>query len=41
MYPLLLLCGGVHGGAVVLCNTNPIVAQSLTTQIRVAALLFF
>ena len=41
MYPLLLFCGGVHGSAVVLGGTNPTVAQNMTTQIRVAALLFF
>ena len=41
MYPLLLFCGGVHGGAVVLGGTNPIVVQNMTENIRVAALLFF
>ena len=41
LYPLLLFCGGVHGSVVVLGNTNPIVAQSMTIQIRVSALLFF
>ena len=41
MYPLLLFYGGVHGGAVVLGGTNPIVAQNMTAHIRVAALLFF
>ena len=41
MYPLLLFCGGVHGGVVVLGGTNSIVAQNMTARIRVAALLFF
>ena len=40
-YPLLLFCGGVHGGTVILNGTNPTVAQNMMTRIRVAALLFF
>ena len=41
MYPLLLLCGRVRGGEVVLGGTNPTVAQNMMAYIRVAALLFF
>ena len=41
LYPLLLFCGGGHGGAVVLGSINPTVMQNMTAQIRVATLLFF
>ena len=40
LYPLLLFCGGVHGGAVVLGGTNPTVAQNMTAQNRLRCYCF-